>query len=159
MAGRALEVTVRALTALGALAIAVMMVATCWDIVSRQVANAPLHGVVELVEVMVLASAMLGLPEAFLRDQQISVDLIDGFVPPRVLVILKTIAIILAIVLLAILAFNVVQPLRDAYRFGDVKYDIGVPLYPLYGLIVFSFAASILACVATLARGPAGRGA
>ena len=54
--------------------------------------------------------------------------------------------------LLAIIAVNVYQPMVDAYRFGDLKYDLGVPLYPLYGLIIFAFAASILSCAAALVR-------
>lgn len=149
---RAFDLLARACTVLGALAIGVMMLATCWDVVARMVAHAPLRGVVELVEVMVLASAMLGLPETFLRDEQIRVDLIDEFVSARVLVVLRTIALALAIIFLGILALNVFQPMIDAQRFGDVKYDLGIPLYPLYGLIIFAFAISILSCIAALMR-------
>jgi len=147
--GRAFDLLVRTCTAVGALAIAVMMLATCWDIVARQVANAPLHGVVELVEIMVLASAMLGLPETFLRDEQIRVDLVDSVLPANLILVIKTIALVLAIVLLAILAINVYQPMLDARMFGDVKYDLGVPVYPL---IIFSFAVSILSCITALLR-------
>lgn len=152
MAVRALELLIRICTILGALAIAVMMLATCWDVVARRAVNAPLHGVVELVEIMVLASAMLGLPESFLRDEQIHVDVVDGFVPARVLALLKVAALALAVVLLAILAINVYQPMVDARQFGDVKYDLGVPVYPLYGIIIFSFAVSMLSCLACLMR-------
>ena len=150
MIGRVFNLVVRACTVLGALAIAVMMLATCWDIAARQVANAPLHGVVELVEIMVLASAMLGLPETFLRDEQIRVDLVDSVLPAKLIAVIKAIALVLAIVLLAILAFNVYQPMLDARMFGDVKYDLGVPVYPLYGLIIFSFVVSIFSCFAAL---------
>ena len=107
---------------------------------------------VELVEIMVLASAMLGLPETFLRDEQIRVDLVDSFLSQRALALLKIVALMLSVVLLAIIAVNVYQPMVDAYRFGDLKYDLGVPLYPLYGLIIFAFAASILSCAAALVR-------
>lgn len=152
MAGRALERLIRFCTFVGALAIAVMMLATCWDIVARWAANRPLHGVVELVEIMVLASAMLGLPEAFLRDEQIRVDLVDGFLSQRALTLLKIVALLLSVVLLALISVNVYQPMLDAYRFGDLKYDLGLPVYPLYGLIIFAFAASILGCAAALLR-------
>lgn len=149
---RALDRLTRFCTILGALAIGVMMLATCWDILARSLANRPLHGVVELVEVMVLASAMLGLPESFLRNQQIQVDLIDGFVPASVLKLLKVTAAVLAVTLLAILAVNIYQPMLDAHRFGDIKYDIRVPVYPLYGLIIFCFVVSIASCLAALLR-------
>lgn len=152
MGERVLTPVVRACTALGALAIAVMMLATCWDVVARAAVNAPLHGVVELVEIMVLASVMLGMPEVFLRDEQIRVDLIDDLLPARLLAVLKVVALVLSIVLLAVFAINVYQPMLDAHRFGDVKYDLNVPLYPLYGLIIFSFGVSILGCIAALLR-------
>lgn len=152
MAGRALELLARVCTFVGALAIAVMMLATCWDIVARWAANRPLHGVVELVEVMVLASAMLGLPEAFLRDEQIRVDLVDGFLPTRAVAFLKITGLALSVVLLGIIAVNVYQPMLDARQFGDVKYDLGVPVWPLYALIIFAFAASILSCLAAMLR-------
>ncbi len=32
--------------------------------------------------------------------------------------------------------------------FGDVKYDLGVPVWPLYALMLFAFAASVLTCAA-----------
>lgn len=159
MTKRAFDLLVRTCTVLGALAIGIMMLATCWDVVSRSMANAPLRGVVELVEVMVLASAMLGLPETFLRDEQIQVDLIDNFVSARILAILRIIALGLAVCLLGLLALNVYQPMIDAQRFGDVKYDLGIPLYPLYGLIIFSFTVSILSCIAALGRVLRGAGA
>jgi len=152
MAGRALERLIRFCTFVGALAIAVMMLATCWDIVARWAANKPLHGVVELVEIMVLASAILGLPEAFLRDEQIRVDLVDSFLSQRALTLLKIVALLLSVVLLALISVNVYQPMLDAYRFGDLKYDLGLPVYPLYGLIIFAFSASILSCAAALLR-------
>ncbi|MEZ5931021.1 MAG: TRAP transporter small permease [Alphaproteobacteria bacterium] len=152
MLERAMTLLARACTVGGALAIAVMMIATCWDIAARWIANAPLHGVVEMVEIMVLASAMLGLPEAFLRGDQITVDVIDGLVPPSILAILKIAATLLSAAFLTLLLIDVYRPMADAMLFGDVKPDLGVPVYPLYGVIIFGFGASALACLVTLLR-------
>mgnify|MGYP000613314336 CR=1 FL=1 len=152
MIERAFQTLLRSCTALGALAIAIMMLATCWDIAARTLANAPLHGVVELVEIMVLTSAMLGLPEVFFRDEQITVDLVDSVLPHGLLMFVKAVALVLTIVFLAILAVNVYVPMADAYEFGDVKYDLHLPLYPFFGLIIFCFAISILSCLAMLWR-------
>ncbi|MBI1292454.1 TRAP transporter small permease subunit [bacterium] len=150
MPASALKALVRICTALGALSIAVMMLATCWDILARKLAGAPLHGVVELVEIMVLACTMLGLPESFLRDEQIRVDILDSVLPKRVLAGVKIVTLLLTMVFLSILTVNVYSPMMDAMRFGDLKPDLGVPLYPLYGLIIFSFAASMLSCAASI---------
>lgn len=136
----------RACTAGGVLALLIMMLGTDWDIVARQVAGRPLNGVVELVEITVLASAMLGLPEAFLRDEQIRIDVLDVLLPEKLVSLIKTVGLALSILFLGLLCVNVWQPMLDAKMFGDLKYDLGVPLWPLYALIVFAFAASLLTC-------------
>lgn len=136
----------RSCTIGGALALLIMMLATDWDILARQIAGAPLPGVVELVEIMVLASAMLGLPEAFLRDKQIHIDLFDNIMPVALLRVVKAAGLLLTILFLLLLCRHVWQPMLDARTFGDVKYDLGVPVWPLYALIVFAFGASIITC-------------
>jgi len=138
----------RACTIGGALAIAVMMLGTDWDILARQLAGQPLTGVVALVEITVLATAMLGLPVAILRAEQIRIDLLDALLPPAVLRGVKAAGILLSMVFLALLCRNIWQPMLDARMFGDVKYDLGVPVWPLYALMLFAFGASVLTCAA-----------
>jgi TRAP-type C4-dicarboxylate transport system permease small subunit len=147
-----IETLARACTWAGVIALLVMMVCTDWDVVMRQLAGRPLNGVVELVEVTVLATALLGLPEAFLRDEQIRVDLIDTLVPPAVLAVIRAAGMALAVVFLTLLCRNVWQPMLDARMFGDVKYDIGIAVWPLYALILFAFGASILTCIVAMWR-------
>jgi TRAP-type C4-dicarboxylate transport system permease small subunit len=158
---RLLSWLARACTIGGALALAVMMLGTDWDIIARQLAGRPLNGVVDLVETTVLASAMLGLPEGFLRDEQIKIDLLDAFLPAPALRLVKAVGLLLTMLFLALLCRNVWQPMLDARMFGDVKYDLGVPVWPLYALIVFAFAASVLTCAALfwsqVVRGEAAR--
>ncbi len=132
----------------GAVALAIMMIATDWDILARQLAGRPLAGVVELVEITVLAVAMLGLPEAFIRDEQIRIDLLDTMVTDGALRFIKAVGLILSMVFLVLLCRNVWQPVLDARMFGDVKYDLGVAVWPLYALILFAFGASALTCAA-----------
>lgn len=152
MGERILVGAIRGLTVLAALAVVVMMVGTDYDVVARLVANKPLRGVVELVEIMVLVSAMLALPETFLRDEQIQIDLLDSMLPARVLAAVKCLAVILSFVFLVLLSFHVYAPLYDAYRFGDIKPELGVPVYLLYAVILCSFLASALACIIALRR-------
>lgn len=128
-------------------ALITMMLGTVWDVVARQIAGQPLDGVVELVEVTLLATAMLGLPEVFLRDEQIKIDLVDSIIPPLALRVVKIFGLILTILFLSLLIANVWPPMMDAKIFQDVKYDLGIPIWPLYALIIFSFAASILASI------------
>lgn len=153
---RVLAAALRACTAAGALALFAMMFATDADIVSRLAANSPVRGVVEMVEIAVLASAMLALPETFLRDQQIRIDLIDGFLSARALVAVRIASMLACVAFLGVMCWNIWAPLRDARMFGDVKPDLGTPVWPLYALILAAFLASILGCalaVRALLRG------
>jgi len=149
---RALAHTARACTALGAVALAAMMLSTNYDVVARALFRAPLHGAVDIVEMMVLCSAFLGLPEICLRDEQIRVDIVDSFVSPRVVAALKVLALLATIAFLGILAANVTHPMVDSWRFGDIKPDTGFPTYPLYALTLFTLIASVAATAVVLLR-------
>lgn len=142
----------RGLTYLGAAALSVMMLATAIDVVMRSVANQPIRGIVDLVEIMVLLVVFLGLPEAFRRDEQITVDLIDKLVPPAVLKVVRTAAAAASTFFLYLIGANLIQPLIDTYRFGDRKPDLGVPLYPFLAVVAFCIAVSLVAMIAITLR-------
>jgi len=149
---KALGVGARACTMLGAVALAVMMLCTTYDVIARAAFGQPLHGVVDITEIMVLGVALLGLPEVCLRDEQIRVDILDGLVPAWALVGLKLLGTIATIAFMAVLLLNVAQPMFDTYRFGDIKADTGFPVYLLYVLIFFSLLAAALMTLASLLR-------
>jgi TRAP-type C4-dicarboxylate transport system permease small subunit len=142
----------RACTAAGSIALLAMMLVTNWDIVGRAVFSDPLHGAVDMVEVCVLLVAFLGLPEVFLRDEQIRVDIVDSIASPSLLRLLKLIGLLLAVLFLALLAFNVFSPMVDAYRFGDIKPDIRLPVYLLYAVVFMTFAASVATAALLIVR-------
>jgi TRAP-type C4-dicarboxylate transport system permease small subunit len=149
---RLLSGVVRASTLAGSIALLLMMFVTNYDIVSRTGFHKPLHGVVDMVEVCVLLAAFLGLPEVFLRDEQIRVDVIDSLVSPSMLRALKLAGLLLSLVFLGLLVVNVYAPMIDAYTFGDIKPDIGLPLYLLYGIVFLAFAASAAATAVLIVR-------
>ena len=66
--------------------------------------------------------------------------------------VIRAAGMALAVVFLTLLCRNVWQPMLDARMFGDVKYDIGIAVWPLYALILFAFGASILTCIAAMWR-------
>ena len=149
---RGLEWLARACTVLGAVALAVMMVTTDYDVAARALFRAPLSGAVDIVEMMVLCSAFLGLPEICLRDEQIRVDIVDSLVPPRVLEALKALGLVATIGFMGLVAVNVLRPLADTWRFGDIKADTGFPLYPLFALVLFCLIAAMAATAVVLMR-------
>lgn len=134
---------VRLLTIGGALALAVMVLWTMVDIGARLAFNKPLHGTLDLVEVTLVLVAFLALPECFRRDEQIKVDLFDTMVRPRTLAAMRLTGEIATLAFLALLAVTLIQPLVDAYRFGDQKPDLPVPIFLLLLAIELALVVSV----------------
>ncbi|MBS7700349.1 MULTISPECIES: TRAP transporter small permease [unclassified Chelatococcus] len=134
----------RLLTIGGALALAVMLFWTMLDIGGRLLFSHPIQGTLDLVEVALVLVAFLALPECFRRDEQIKVDVFDAMLGPRRLRLLILIGEVATLAFLALLASTLLQPLSDAYRFGDQKPDLPVPIWTLLLTIEIALIVSIL---------------
>ena len=106
--------------------VAAMMLLTVADVVLRALANKPIPGVLEIVELLLACSFFLALPATFLRDEHIVVDIIDGVAPRRV-PLLKRIAAALAALALAVMAWQGWIVAGDALAFGDVTSYLSIP--------------------------------
>lgn len=121
-----------------------MLLGTIADIVSRLAFNRPLHGALDLVEVTLVLVAFLALPECFRRDEQIKVDLFDVAAGPRGLAVMRLAGEVATLIFLVLLAVTLFQPLADAYRFGDQKPDLPVPIFALLLAIELALVTSVL---------------
>ena len=102
-----------------------MMLLTVADVVLRATVNRPIRGMYELVELLLACTFFLALPASFLRDEHIVVDIIDGTVP-RWVPLLKRLALVIAMALLAAMAWQGCISARDAVAFNDVTSDLGL---------------------------------
>ncbi len=125
----------RALTWLAAAALAVMMIWTIADIVLRATLKLPLPGSVALVETMLVLVAMLALADCLARDEQIKVDVFDSMIGDRGVFVLKLLGDVAMLTFILLLAYTLINPIVDAWRFWDVKPDIPVPIVALLGVI------------------------
>lgn len=135
--------------ALAGASLAAMMLLTVADVVLRAVANRPIRGTFELVELLLACTFFLALPAAFLRDDHIVVDVIDYMAPRRV-ALLKRIAEVIAVIVIAVMAWQGWLTARDTLVFNDVTSDLELPriLYwipVLTGLVGGGVAAAIMA--------------
>lgn len=134
---------------LAGISLAAMMLLTVTDVVLRAVANRPIRGTFELVELLLACTFFLALPAAFLRDDHIVVDVIDYLAPRRV-ALLKRIAEVVAVIVIAVMAWQGWLTARDTLVFNDVTSDLEIPriLYwipVLAGLVGGGVAAAIMA--------------
>lgn len=132
----------RLLTAAGTFALAVMLFGSIVDVVLRLFFKHPLSGTIDLVEVTVALVAFLALPECFRHDEQIKVDVLDTTVGPRGVAILRLFGETATLAFLVLLVVALVTPLADAYRFGDRKPDLPVPVFMLLLAIEISLVVS-----------------
>ena len=108
------------------MALAAMMLVTVADVVLRAAANLPIRGTFEIVELLLACTFFLALPASFLRDEHIVVDIVDGWAPRRV-ALLRRIAGVLGVVLMALMAWQGWIAARDTLAFNDVTSDLALP--------------------------------
>jgi len=125
-----------------------MMLLTVADVVMRAVSNIPIRGTFELIELLLACSFFLALPAVFLRDEHLVVDVIDP-VAPRWVPRLRRIAEVIAIPVLALMAWEGFKAARETLVFNDVTSDLAIhrlwywlPL--LIGLIGSAIAAVVM---------------
>jgi TRAP-type C4-dicarboxylate transport system permease small subunit len=141
---------------LAAAFLAAMMLLTVADVVMRAVANKPIRGVVELVELLLACTFFLALPATFLRDEHIVVDLLDTRVP-RLVPWLKRISAALAVVMLGIIAWQGWISARDTLLFGDVTSDLSLPKLLYWIPLLIGIAGGALAAAAMAAQRRGGK--
>lgn len=111
---------------LAGLSLAAMMLLTVADVTLRAAINRPIRGTLEIVELLLACSFFLALPAAFLRDEHIVVDVVDG-IRPRLVPLLRRIAALLGTLVMAAMAWQGWIAARDTLMFHDVTADLALP--------------------------------
>ena len=125
-----------------------MMLLTVADVVLRAVANQPIRGMFEIVELLLACTFFLALPAVFLRDEHLLVDVIDPLVP-RWVPFLRRSAEIIAIPVLGLMAWEGWKAAQETLVFHDVTSDLSIHriLYwipVLFGLVGGAAAAVVM---------------
>ena len=134
---------------LSAVFLAAMMLLTVADVVLRAVASYPIRGSFELVELLLACTFFFALPAAFLRREHIVVDMVDTIWPSAVPV-LERISALLAVVVMAVMAWQGALLANDMLTFGDVTSDLSLPKIIYWVPVLVGIAGSSLAALAML---------
>lgn len=135
----------RFLTRVAAVFLVAMVAINVVDVGLRSGLNQPIFGTYEIVELLLAAVAFLAIPEAFLRDQHINIELIDQVVSERTLDGLKAFGALAAVVFLGLLTFFMIRPALDFIEFNEVTIDLQIPLIWSAALILLGMAAALVA--------------
>jgi TRAP-type C4-dicarboxylate transport system permease small subunit len=137
---------------IAAVFLAAMMLLTVADVTLRAAFNLPIRGVYELIELLLAGTFFIALPAVFLRNEQIIVNVIDGFAP-RAVPLLERCSYLLAVVMLGLMAWQGWIAATDAIEFHDVTADLGISrIWHWIALLVGIVAAAIASLAMALRR-------
>lgn len=148
---------VRLLTGVGAASLMAMMLWTIADVALRATLHRALDGTVAVVETLLVLVAFFALADCMARDEMIRVDILDNTVGKRTLGVLKLLGDVATLAFLGLLVATLLTPLADAWRFGDVKPDLAVPIWALILAIEVSLAAAAVVVALRIGRTVAAR--
>jgi len=134
--------------------LAAMMLLTVADVALRAAFGIPIRGVYELVELLLAYAFFLALPAAFLRRENIVVNMIDDLAP-RAVPALERGAAGLAALVLAVLAWQGWLAARDALAFNDVTSDLGLSRLLHWIAVLLGLIGAGIAAFAMIWRGKA----
>jgi TRAP-type transport system small permease protein len=119
-----------------ALFLAAMMLITVADVSARSLFNRPITGAYDLVQLFLVGTVFLNIPDVFLRGENIVIDFVDHFFSTQAVRWLKVAASLAALVFLAVLAWKMVQPALDSVRFHEVSLDLSIPMWVYWSLMI-----------------------
>ncbi|WP_421710185.1 TRAP transporter small permease [Algihabitans sp.] len=141
----------RLVALLGMFGLAGAMFATVVDVALRPTGTG-IFGVVDLVQLGVMAAAWLAIPYAFLTDSHVSVDLLAQGLPRRMSALLNALAAGLAAGLMALILVYGWQAAAQQARFGDVSQTLALPKTWYWAPLLFGAALSLLATLLIAVR-------
>ena len=142
----------RLLTRVAAIFLLAMVAINVIDVGLREGFNAPIFGTHEIVVFMLAAVAFLAIPEVFLRDQHITIELIDQVIPDSAARWLRAFGSLCALVYVTLLAWHMVQPALDYIEFDEITMDLQLPLIWQAALILTGLGTAVIAASALLLR-------
>ncbi len=136
-------------TRLAMLALVAMMLVTVLDVAMRYVAGRPVVGAYALVECCLAIFVFHGISATFIGRRNIVIDLIDVIAPRPLLAVLIRVADLLSVGCLLVIGWAMIDPMLQAWDYGDAKPQLGLPLIVLWAAALLGVAGTILSALAT----------
>jgi TRAP-type C4-dicarboxylate transport system permease small subunit len=125
------------LGALAALVLFAMMMLTCVDVIGRYFFSRPIFGGFELTEMMLAAMIFLGLPLVTLRNEHITVDVLDSVTPDWLFRLQHIAACVIGMVSTGYLAWRLWIRADTLYMGGETTAQLKIKLgYLAYSMSI-----------------------
>ena len=140
-------------------ALVVMMLVTVADVFMRYAFAQPIRGAYGMTEACLAVFVFHGISMTFAGRRNVVIDLIDGMVPGAMVAALIRLTDVLSVAVLLLVAWTMLDPARQAWDYGDVKPELGLPLWYLWAVAGAGVAGTIVsACGAWAAPARPGGG-
>jgi len=147
-----LGVCSRLLAYLGALSLFVMMLLTAADVVGRYLFNAPILGVFELTEYMVLILIFSFLGYTQSKHAHISVDILVNRMSKRAQAYIDLFNHILCLGLMVLITWMGIKKALELMEVGGISPNLAIPDYPFVFFLVLGCAVMCIEYVRDLIR-------
>lgn len=124
----------------GVFSLAIMMLVTTVDVLSRFFFNAPITGSIEITGFLLVLTILLGIPYAAAKRQHITIDIVSSKLPDRMRLNLASITLFIAIVLFGVVVWRSIDYAFLMHRMHRVTAVLRMPLSPFVVVVAFGFA-------------------
>lgn len=142
---------------LSAFVLFALMVMTCIDVFGREILNTPLDGATELTQLMMGVIVFAVLPIVSLREDHVTVDLLDRWFPRRLAPPRQVILNLMASVMMAVVCWRVWVIGYFQMDYGDTTEFLEIPLGPISYFISVMSGFAAVALLVTAIRYVTGR--
>ena len=126
-----------------ALVLVFMMLFTTVAVTLRQLFDTPVLGVVDIMELALIGLVYIAMPGVFLRDENITVDVIDQVLPRKARIVLRVCGLVLALVFLTMMMVHMLPQAMDKWQYNEVTMTLSISRFIHWIPIIFGFALSI----------------
>lgn len=134
--GRAASV----LSTIAGISLLFLMAAITVSVLARYLFNSPVTGIDEIIQLTAVSVVMLALPHATLSGAHVQVDIFDQLLGRWGRLVGDVLARCLSGFVLAILANRAWGKMLDAYEYEDTTNMLGLPIWPIYGVLTTGIA-------------------
>ena len=147
-----IEAIARLLTRLAAVFLLAMVLVNVVDVGLRGLFNIPVFGSFDMVELCMAFVAFLVIPETFLRNEHITIDLIDSVLPPPAVRALKLFGLAATVVFVVLLSYYMLEPALDYARYREITIELQIPVIWKAAPVFAAFVISIFAVLVMFVR-------
>lgn len=127
------------------------MISTAADVTARQLTGSSIPGVVEYSEVLMVGLIFLGLAYAQRTGAHIGVDLITERMPVRVAHLVRSVGLVIAIVVVAVMGWETLEVALRSFESREFRFGlVQVPIWPARLLIPIGLGALLLELAVSL---------